>query len=230
MHVLNYCTLRHLSTGISDAEVAHLVQCLYEAIVPSDTGSPKGSPLKLEKVQNGTPFVKALAADHPMGHLLAELSALCRIHYESTALSKPSTCNSSPGSSMCARGSYCGAQSILPDYDRSVLLDEPPDERKLGLSLPSVSSNPTLSPFQDHDRVVGACMRAIRKNWPRVDRRPVAARGHPLVRRSSQLTAKRTWSHSDYPATSEPEYSCKRARRNSVVVRSRVSPRRSSGC
>ena len=115
MHVLNYCTLRHLSAGISDAEVAHLVHCLYEAIVPSDSGSPKGSPFKLEKVQNGTPFAKGLATDHPMGHLLAELSALCRIHYESTALSKPSTCNSSPDSSMCARGSYCGAQSILPD-------------------------------------------------------------------------------------------------------------------
>ena len=44
----------------------------------------KGSPLKLEKVQNGTPFVKGLPDGHPMGPLLSELSRLCKTHYDHT--------------------------------------------------------------------------------------------------------------------------------------------------
>ncbi|EJF67468.1 hypothetical protein DICSQDRAFT_142985 [Dichomitus squalens LYAD-421 SS1] len=229
MHVLNYCALRHLPTGMSSAEVAHLVQSLYDTVIQSDAGPPKGSPLKLEKVQNGTPFVKGLPGDHPMAQLLAELSELCKAHYEHVVLPGPETYRTSC-SDIFAGGLYCGAQSTLPDYDGVPVHEDALDGCKVDLPHSFPSPNPVLSPLRDHDRMVGVCMRAIRKVWPRVDKRQDAVRVRPSTRGGSRLGAKRTWSESDFQSASrEVTASFKRARRDSLSIRPRCPQRRRSG-
>ena len=220
MHVLNYCALKHLPDAAStEAESAYLTQYLYNAVVPADTPYSKGSPLKLEKVQNGTPFVNGLPPQHPLAGLLAELSQLCKQHYEHVVL--PESRSFSPRN-VFARGSYCGAKEMLPDYDGD-LDDDSPDELD-GRSTPlhALSShNIAPSPLRTHDKMVGACMKAIRKVWPVVDRRERPIRARPLARRESRLDTKRTWSESDI--CDEGEDTRKRARKDSgahVPVRS----------
>nr|VWO95676.1 Palmitoyltransferase PFA3 (EC (Protein fatty acyltransferase 3) [Ganoderma boninense] len=132
MHVLNYCALKHLPDAAStEAESAYLTQCLYDAIVPTDSPHHylKGSPLKLEKVQTGTPFVQGLPAQHPLASLLAELSQLCKQHYEHVVLPESPPRSPSPDS-IFARGSCSGAEGPLPDFDGdSDLLDGSDDTR-----------------------------------------------------------------------------------------------------
>lgn len=198
MHVLNYCALKHLPDAAStEAESAYLTQCLYDAVVPTDTPYPKGSPLKLEKVQNGTPFVNSLPPQHPLAGLLAELSQLCKQHYEHAVLPESPPRSPSP-ENIFAGGSCCGAKDALPDYDGD-LFDDSDDSLDSdgidGQTMPAPPSpNVALSPFQSHDRMVGACMKAIRKVWPRVDRRERPMRARPLERRGSHVGPKRTWS------------------------------------
>ena len=212
MHVLNYCTLKHLPNAASaEAELAYLTQYLYDAVVPTDTPYPKGSPLKLEKVQNGTPFVNGLPANHPLASLLAELSRLCKQHYQHVVLPESTPRSSSP-ENIFARGSYCGAQASLPDYDGVLLADIAPDgldEDAPRAASPSIAP----SPLQSHDRMVGTCMNAIRKVWPAVDRRECLAHSCPPVRRGSRLGPKRTRSESDL--CDDVGGTCKRARKGS---------------
>ena len=200
MHVLNYCALKHLPDAAStEAESEYLTRCLYDAVVPTDTPYPKGSPLKLEKVQNGTPFVNGLSPQHPLAGLLAELSQLCKQHYEHVVLPESPPRSPSP-ENIFARGSYCGAKEALPDYDGD-LLDDSDDsaEEICGWQVRGPpSSNIAPSPFQSHDRMVGACIKAIRKVWPAVDRREHPMRAHPLARRASYIGRKRTWSEAEF--------------------------------
>ncbi|PIL31115.1 hypothetical protein GSI_05811 [Ganoderma sinense ZZ0214-1] len=205
MHVLNYCALKHLPGAAStEAESAYLTQCLYDAVVPTDSPHPKGSPLKLEKVKNGMPFVNSLPAQHPLAGLLAELSQLCKQHYERVVLPESPPRSPSPEETF-AEGSCDGSQGALPDYDGD-LLDSPDSDELDGwptqtCAPPSPHVNIALSPLRSHDRMVGACMKAIRKVWPAVDRRdrpiPTRTRPRPLVRTGSRVGAKRTWSESD---------------------------------
>ncbi|KAI1791953.1 hypothetical protein LXA43DRAFT_369093 [Ganoderma leucocontextum] len=219
MHVLNYCALKHLPNAAStEAELGYLTQCLYDAVVPTDTDShPKGSPFKLEKVQNGTPFVNGLPADHPLAGLLAELSQLCKQHYRHVVLPRESTPRAPPPENIFARGSYCGAHATLPDYDGDLLGDgspQSPDELDENAPRALPSPNTALSPLQTHDRMVGACMKAIRKVWPAVDRREhQTRRARPLARKGSRLGPKRTWSESDFRG--EVGANCKRVRKGS---------------
>ncbi len=218
MHVLNYCALKHLPNAAStEAELAYLTQCLYDAAVPTDTPYPKGSPFKLEKVQNGSPFVNGLPADHPLASLLAELSQLCKQHYRHAALlARPS--GTLPSENIFARGSCCGAQVTLPDYDGDLPVDTSPDEldaRGAPCALPSTNS--ALSPLQSHDSMVGACMKAIRKVWPAVDRRERLTRTCPRARRGpARIGSKRTWGESEF--RDEVDEKCKRARKNSSAT------------
>ncbi|PIL31104.1 hypothetical protein GSI_05800 [Ganoderma sinense ZZ0214-1] len=230
MHVLNYCALKHLPGAAStEAESAHLTQCLYDAVVPSNSSYPKGSPLKLEKVQNGTPFVNlnGLPAQHPLAGLLAELSQLCKQHYEHVVLPESPPRSPSP-EEIFARGSCGGAHGVLPDYDGDLLQVDSPDSDELDgwstrtfTSPSSTNVNIALSPFRSHDRMVGACMKAIRKVWPAVDRRdraiPTRTRTRSLARMGSRVGAKRAWSESDCSETdgAGEDSKRKRARRSS---------------
>ena len=72
MHVLNVCALQGLALPQQDAARAQLLRCAY-AMSPS--------PLKREKVQNGSVFVRGLPVLHPLGVLLSELARLCALHY-----------------------------------------------------------------------------------------------------------------------------------------------------
>ncbi|KAM5538320.1 hypothetical protein V8D89_007922 [Ganoderma adspersum] len=222
MHVLNYCALKHLPDAAStEAESAYLTQCLYDAVVPTDTPYPKGSPLKLEKVQNGTPFVNGLSPQHPLAGLLTELSQLCKQHYEHVVLpeSPPRSCSPE---NIFARGSYCGGKDALPDYDGDLFddSDDSPDwDGIYGRSIRAPPSpNVASSPFQSHDRMVGACMKAIRKVWPAVDRRERPMRARPLERRGSHVGPKRTWSESEFCEEAGESVKRKRARKGLSVT------------
>ncbi|PIL31118.1 hypothetical protein GSI_05814 [Ganoderma sinense ZZ0214-1] len=219
MHVLNYCALKHLPGAAStESESAYLTQCLYDAVLCTDSRRPRGSPLKLEKVQNGTPFVNGLPAQHPLASPLAELSQLCKQHYEHVVLPESPPRSPSPDDiDIFAGGSCCGAQGALPDYDGD-LLDSPDLDgwSTRACAPPSPHVNIALSPLRSHDRMVGACMKAIRKVWPAVDRQdrptPMRTRTRPLARTGSRVGAKRTWSESDCSETDGVEANLKRKR------------------
>ncbi|RDX44295.1 hypothetical protein OH76DRAFT_1421484 [Lentinus brumalis] len=183
MHVLNLCALKHLPHALSDDahqdQLAHVLQSLYE--LPGKIASP----LRLEKVQNGMPFVKGLPDGHPMDSLLAELSRMCKLHYEHVY--------SPPPTSACAPcsldgGVVCGLASGVPDFDIGPTTEEGKDAQfNMDNEPPMPVPDPALSPLRDHSRMVSACMRAIRKVWPRVDRvQREKARGHRAARKRTR--------------------------------------------
>ncbi|KAI0706239.1 hypothetical protein C8T65DRAFT_230973 [Cerioporus squamosus] len=215
MHVLNLCALKHLTRPdvLSTEELAYLLQAAYYTVVPtSNPGKRKGSALKLEKVQNGTSFVKGLPDGHPMGLLLEELSRLCKLHYQHV-YPPPATSTSYRDVDGCFEdGAVCGLQSGLPDFDLDPAADEDELEAAPSPQPPSVPArDPAMSPLRDHSRMVSACMRAIRKVWPRVDRvQREKARGHRVSR-------KRTWTDSGFP-TRPASGPYKKARKSSSVT------------
>ncbi|KAI0801496.1 hypothetical protein C8Q74DRAFT_1242404 [Fomes fomentarius] len=205
MHVLGYFMLKYLSrsragsSAPSDAEIAHLVQCMYDAFVfvPAPNGCRKGSALKLEKVQNGTTFVdvSTLAAGHPMSALLTELSLLCKLHYEHVEYPPSSPLSLSRSDVLLAGGSVCGSQVTMPDYDFGFgAQKERFDSGGESELAHCPARHPTMSPLRDHDSMVRACMSAIKKVWPRVDRfdavrtRSRVASTRNCKRRTSELS------------------------------------------
>ncbi len=184
MHVLNLCALKHLPHALSgDAhqdQLAHVLQSLYE--LPGKIASP----LRLEKVQNGTPFVKGLPDGHPMVALLAELSRMVKLHYEHVHPPPATSATSACASRSLDDGVVCGSASGVPDFDFGPTPDEGEDAQ-VCIESPMPVPDPALSPLRDHSRMVSACMRAIRKVWPRVDRvQREKARGHRAVRKRTR--------------------------------------------
>ena len=187
VHVLNFCALKHLSRPdeLSSEELQYLLQAVYHAVVPPSNSQEKrkGSPLKLEKVQNGTPFVKGLPDGHPMGPLLSELSRLCKTHYDHTHPPSRTGCTDADELSFgdAVYGLHCG----MPDLDIGPLGDESYGEANLAIHPPvaATAPDPALSPLRDHSPMVNACMRAIRKVWPRADRVQRETRLHRTARK-----------------------------------------------
>lgn len=160
MHVLNVCALESLVPP-SDTNRAQLLRYAY-GIYPS--------PLKREKVQNGSVFVRGLPARHPLGVLLAELARLCALHYLYVVCPQEQEDVQDDDPSDAT---FCGAGLTMPDYSASHGLGAAADMdvgRAVGLGVVASGSESGSTPLDNHDSVVDACVRALRSSWPSTDR------------------------------------------------------------
>ena len=162
MHVINVCALESLVPP-NDDNRAQLLRYAYGTYP---------NPLKREKVQNGSTFVRGLSARHPLVALLADLARLFALHYLYVVCPQEDekVQDDDPWDAM-----VCGAELTMPDYSYGPDAAADMDVGRTGSGVVVLDSG--LTPLGNHDSVVNACMRALRSSWPSADRASAEVEG-----------------------------------------------------